>query len=227
MLGLLSILVCFFAKNKNILILFVILLAIKDFDKKEIVTKVYYISFISYSIIVILSLLNILPDWIFYRESKVRHGLGFCYATDAMSIYLHIVLMYSYVRYNDYSFLEIILFEIVNILLFYFTDARMSFLLITLINLIMIFMKIFNEKIFESIITKKIIKIIAISLPIFLFMLYNLAVIGYNEGNHLFMKTDKLISGRLRLTRQAYLENDITIFGQKIEWYRLGRIWLC
>ena len=226
LIGLLSILIAFFTKDKNIIILLITLLAIKKLDKKDIVSKVFIVYLFSYTIIVILSLLKIIPDWIFYRDLKIRHGLGFCYATDAMSIYLHIVLMYFYVRDKNYSWIELILFELVCICLFYYTDARMSFILTTLIIIVMALKNINITNIFNNKLLKRIIKSAIVIVPIGMFLIYNYAVIQYNRGDKYFIKADKVISGRLKLTKDAYLEHDITLFGQKNEWHRLGRIWI-
>lgn len=230
LMGLLSIVVSFFSKDNSIFILYIILLAIKNLDTKELVRKVFVVYLLSYLTIVVLSLVKIMPDWISYRDSKVRHGLGFCYATDTMSIYLHIILMYFYIRHKNYSWFEIILFELICIGLFYYTDARMSFILITLILMAMTFNKIKLFNIFNNrIIGTKIITILKkaiVVFPIGIFLLYNFAVIEYNAGNELFVNVDKVVSGRFKLTNEAYKKYDITLFGQRIEWKRMGRIWI-
>lgn len=213
LLGILASLILFLGHNNYISVMMLILLAIRNINNDKIIKSVFYSYFISYSFIVICSLIRIMPDWIFYRNSKIRHGLGFLYATDAMSIYLHITLMYFYIKKGDMSFIEIILFELVNIELFYYTDARMSFLLITMIIIYALIERVSKEKMFfDKQIIRKYIKIICITLPIALYLLYNFAVIEYQENNRIAHKVDKLLSGRLSYTRDAYLNYDIKLF---------------
>ena len=85
----------------------------------------------------------------------------------------------------------------------------------------------FIKRMFHSNIVHKVLKVICILLPTFLYLTYNVLAMGYSQQNKYIVKLDKLLSGRLKYTTRAYIEHDITLFGEPIEWKRMGRIWLC
>lgn len=225
--GIMSVIISFFTKNNYLFTLLLAILAVRTLNKKDLIKIVFKVVTIAYFSIIVLSLFKVFPDWIFYRGDKIRHSLGFCYATDAISFFLNIILMYFYIR-DNYSLLELFGLEAIAFALFLNTDGRMSFILISIVLLIMAIKK--NKRLINFInhnFTQKTISNICISLPTIFFLVFNFLTFEYTNQNELTFKIDKFLSGRLYYSSQAYIEYGVTAFGENIKWQRMGRIWIC
>ena len=175
--------------------------------------------------IVNFSLLKIIPDWIFYRGDTQRHSLGFYYSTIAIGIYLSCMLMYFYVRKSKATVMELLLFEGINVFLYKYTDGRLSFILISIILFMMLILKIPKlRQLFKLPHMQVVLKYIGYILPISLFMLVILATYLYSKGNPIGFSINKILSGRLLYTKNAFQQYGITLFGQPIDWKGWGRI---
>ena len=170
-----------------------------------------------------LSLLKVLPDWIYYRGKIARHSLGFIYATDAIGIYLIIILMYFYIKKSKARIEEIILLETINVFLYKMTDGRLSFILITLLlaGLLLSKLKILKN-LFKRRISQKIIKITCYILPVVLFISFNLLTYLYSCNNSFAKQVNEILSDRLKYTSEAYENYGIPIFGKNIKWNGWG-----
>ena len=217
-----SLLIMIIAKNKSIFILVVFLISIKELDKKIILEKLLYTYTITFLFIIICSLLKIFPDWIYYRQETIRHSLGFIYPTDCYSIFLIISLLLLYNKREKISIIDIIIVFIVNNILMYLTDGRMSYILINLTLFISIIFKTNIIYYLKKSNIERITNIIAYSLPILMFITTNLLVILYIKNLPIATQVNHILSDRVNLTAQAYKNYDITPFGQKIEWYGNG-----
>ena len=218
-----SILIAFFAKNRNILFIVIILVALRkmNFEKLiEIALKIYMISFLT---VVCLALLNIIPNWEFSRGNMPRYALGFIYATDAIGTYLAIIVMFFYIKKDKATFIEILVLELINVFMYSYTNGRLSFILITIILFVQSISKFeFIRKIFYKNISQKCLKCVCHTLPIIMFLGLHLLVIMYANNNFVANKVNKVISDRIRLTYQAYRSNDVNLFGNDIKWYGWG-----
>ena len=223
LLLLISLIVAYFSHNKFLLITAVIILTIKNYDLKRIF-KISFISLLSFfAVVTIFSQFNIIPDWIFERDDVIRHSLGFIYPTDCFSIYLLIVLLYFAAYKDKYNILYIILLEVLNVLLFIYTNGRLSFYLINITLILMLLLKSNRIKsIIQSIINFKVCKVVIWLFPFILLSLFMFVVFSYNQEKEFAYKVDDILSGRVRLTSEAFEEYKVTLFGDKIDWYGWG-----
>ncbi len=219
----LSIIIAIVAKDKSIFFLLLISLALRNMDFKKIVKITLKIFSIIFSITVILSLLKIIPDWTFNRGPKVRHSLGFIYPTDAIGIYLSIVLMFFYIRRNKTTIYELLTLEIVNVILYYYTHGRTSFILITII-LTILFLTRFDalKEIFYKKKIQNVLKTICYCLPIALFISIHTFVALYGIGDKFSEKINSVLSDRIKLTYEAYKVHNLSLFGQETKWNGWG-----
>lgn len=219
----LAIIIAYVSRNNEILFFVLVLISCRKLDVNKLFRILYYCSLVTFGLVILMSVLKIIPDWIFYRDVKERHSLGFVYATDCIGIFLSIVLMFFYIRKSNAKILEIVIFEIINIVLYKLTDGRLSFILITILLFILILSKInIFKRIFLSDFIQKIIKFICCVLPIFLLLLYNFLSILYINNNKFAIKINYLLSNRLKYTAEAYGNYGVPLFGKDIDWNGWG-----
>lgn len=213
-----------FSNNKNIVFFCLGFMAFRKLEIDKLLKIAYNVTFIIFFSIVTLSLLGLIPDWTFLRGTLVRHSLGFIYATDCIGIFLAIILMYFYIKKSKANILEIITFEFINVVLYKFTDGRLSFILITILLITLVISKI---KIIKNILKSKfvisIMKIICYSAPVVLLITFNCLTYVYSKNyNSNIDKINKLLSGRLEFTAKAYEKYGVPVFGKNIEWHGWG-----
>ena len=223
LLFILSVFTLLCAKNKSFIILLITLVALRNLSINKLIKIAFFVFSITFLCNISLALLNIVPDWTFTRGNIIRHSLGFIYVTDCISIYLAIILMYSYIKKSRVSFLEIIFLETMNIFLYKYTDGRMSFILNSALLTILCLYKIkFFKSTFKRILTSKIVKITCVLLPGSLFVCYNYLTFLYNSNNDFAKQINILLSNRLEYTRQAFNNYGVPLFGKEIDWNGWG-----
>lgn len=219
----LSCVIALFSKNKDIMFLFIFCYSVKKLSLKKIIENTFKIYIFLFLIIVNLSLLKIIPDWIFARGSMKRHSLGFNYSTIAIGTFLSCILMYFYVRKSNATFFELLLLETINVFLFRYTDGRMSFILISMILFIMLLSKVTKiKKLLKSQSIQNVLSCIGAFLPLSLFLLVIIVTFLYDKGSSFGININNLLSGRLFYTRNAFQEYGISLFGQSIDWKGWG-----
>lgn len=220
---LLSLVVGYFSGNKFLVITMLVITSVKNYDLKKIFKLSFFTMLLFFTTIVILSQIRIIPDWIFERDDIIRHSLGFIYPTDCFSLFLVIVLLYFAAYDKEYSAWFILFFEILNIILYIYTNGRLSFYLINLTLIIMLVLKITKVRNLVSLIIKtKVVKGILFLLPFIFFSVFMVVVSGYSKELDYADKVDDVLSGRVRLTSEAFENHKVTVFGEKIEWYGWG-----
>ena len=218
-----SLAIAFFARNRSIIFIIIILVALRkmDFDKLiDIALKTYFICFL---IVVCLAILKVIPNWEFSRGNMPRYALGFIYSTDAIGIYLAIILMFLYVKKDKASKIELLVLELINVFMYSYTNGRLSFILISAILFLQFLSKFkFVKNIFYSKLAQKCLELICRTLPIILFLGLHILVIMYANNSFIANKVNKIISDRIKLTYQAYRKNDVQLFGTDIKWQGWG-----
>lgn len=222
-MGLLAGIIAITAKNRTLIFLLLIFLALRkmNFDKLiEISLKIYMTGFL---ITVILAILKIIPNWEFSRGNTPRYALGFIYATDSIGVYLAIILMFFYIKKDKATNMELLVFELINVFMYSYTDGRLSFILISAILFIQFISRYnFVKNVFYNSIIQKCLKALCHTLPVILFLGLHLLVIMYANNNIVANKINRLISDRVKLTYQAYRNNDVKLFGNDIKWQGWG-----
>ena len=225
-IGVLSLIVYYFSKDKNLLILTILLCALRNTDKEKLIEigmKTYVIVFFS---VIIGSLFNLIPDWIYIqRQTTARHSLGFIYPTITSAFYLTLTMMYIYTRKNKIKVYEIFILEMVNVFIYKYTDGRTSFLLTTIVLFIMLIKKIRIINIFlYSKFSKNILKGLCYILPALAMIFILVFTYLYSIDNSIANSANRILSNRLDLNAQAFNNYKITLFGQDISWKGWGGV---
>ncbi len=242
--SILSILSFIFSRNQITLIFLCIMIGLRKLNIHKLVKIAYYTSLATFLSIITLSLFGVIPNWVFTRGPIIRNSIGFVFATDCISIYLTIILMFFYLKRSNAKMSEIVLLEVLNLFLYKATDGRLSFILITILLAILIIYKTvkliqanakkrhivsinnisqrFQQKFLQNHFIQAVAKTICCLLPIALFTLYNLLTTAYMSNPHDMSKIDYMLSSRLKYTAQAYEKYQIPLFGKNIAWQGWG-----
>lgn len=182
---------------------FLVMFAMADADIETVIKKVMPWVAALFFAVVGASLINVIPNWEFYRESSVRYALGFHYPTDTHAVFLLTALAYAYCgRHNKYITLAM---HTLNSLLFIATDGRLGFIL-TFFALILPYLPKFRTELWRY----------ACTLPIILTGV-SFILCFFDKGI-----INDLLSGRLYYAKQALIQYPLTLFGHNITWYGYG-----
>ena len=207
------------SKNRLPLIVTLILIGSSQFNFKNIIKYTLMINVLLTFITIICSELKFIPEIIIAREDgTLRYSLGFVYPLELMCNYLFIIMMYIYDHSQSFSFKDVVVINIINILLFKLTDARTSFILIMLISMVAYFFNKIDINHFFNFIKKWALCFFALvcsfgSIALSWF---------YSDSNLLLVYINNLLSGRLLLGHQGLNEFGLSLFGKQIEWVGFG-----
>lgn len=216
------------SKDVSIIILLVILFSIKDISKEKIIKVVFYTNLIILLVTITCSLMEIIPNWTFERNSEqLRYSLGYQFCTFSSTYLMFIVLARFYLTKGRINCIETMLMAFMAIVIYYFGDARTGFLLILFILLSSTIIQIAGKlklKISDKIVNifNKVIKYMCYILPTFLAISFILLVIMYNAEVPGIKEIDSFLTGRLHYTNRAIEKYGITLLGKEIEWQGWG-----
>ncbi len=206
---------CVTSTNKTMLLYSIVLLASKNIDVEKIIKISFFVQGTLFFIIVSMSQLGILGDYLFVRgEGQYRHALGFAWTTTAPILFFFFTLVYVYLKKEKESILVFILVELINIWLYIMTDSRMVFCLASIFVVFMIVQKINGNR-------WKWIGKFDYLYPFFPVIIGSASLIlyyFYDEKNQLWFKLNTILSGRLSLGINAINEYGFSLFGKNVEW---------
>lgn len=162
-------------------------------------------------VIIFSSLIGIISSTINIRDNGiVRHSLGFSYVTYPSYIFLNVVLLWLYLRKSLISYIELVIFTILNTVLLLVTNARNGCGLIFLVLIIAVLLKMFPNCNFPSIIKK-----LFVSCFVFFAFTYTALVILYVffRDNPILRFINRVFSSRLDFSSYAISHFGVPIIG--------------
>jgi len=220
---LITIAIAIFAKNRSVFFILLILVALRKMDFDKLIKIAFKIFLVSFLVTISLAMLGIIPNWKFSRGMTPRYSLGFIYATDAIGMYLVIILMFFYTKRKNSTKTELLILEVINVFMYSYTNGRVSFILISTILFLQFLSRFqFIKDIFYNNFVQKCLKMICYTLPVVLFIGLHLLVVMYASNNFVANKVNKILSNRVKLTYQAYRNYEMKPFGEKINWNGWG-----
>ena len=220
---LITIAIAIFAKNRSVFFILLILVALRKMDFDKLIKIAFKIFLVSFLVTISLAMLGIIPNWEFSRGMTPRYSLGFIYATDAIGMYLVIILMFFYTKRKNSTKTELLILEVINVFMYSYTNGRVSFILISTILFLQFLSRFqFIKDIFYNNFVQKCLKMICYTLPVILFIGLHLLVVMYASNNFVANKVNKILSNRVKLTYQAYRNYEMKPFGEKINWNGWG-----
>lgn len=159
------------------------------------------------------SQIGLIVDYPFSRGETIRHGLGFRYSTYLSHLYLNLVLLYIYLRFNHLSWWEYALIGIVDVYIFVMTDSRNSFALVFLVLFASLMIRVCGQ-------SKLLFRVISCGARfgfICVFAIGSIAAISYDSASPTWNSINAFTSNRLAQEHTSLLRYGITPFGQEIE----------
>ncbi len=166
-------------------------------------------------LVVLFSQAGIIDDQMFDIDSRMRHGLGFQYATYGPVLFFFLLLCYIFIRREAMTLLEYVILAAAAFYLYKMTNSRMAFFMSVLV-LVFFFLLCRLGKGLHHFLMKFRYLYYLIPLP---FAGGSIAAsYAYNDTASFWVKLNDLLSGRLQLQQKAIRTYDWTLFGQKIDW---------
>ena len=206
------------ADSVTILFNFFFIFAAKDYPKEKLMKFVVTLQIVIMTLVVLGCFMGYLDDWIYWQGERVRHSLGYGYPNALPTIYFYVVLTVCYLLRKRFTFLHFVVFEILNYIIFVYTDTRTAFILTALALLVFLFLRVYRR----SLSNNSWHRLIYVHSVWILALIAILACYFYNPGNVVWNRVNDIISNRLSLGHNALLINPLTLFGQKIQWYGFG-----
>ena len=146
-------------------------------------------------------------------EDVVRLYLGFIYTTYAANFLFHIVIAYFFIKKRHINLLETIIIMSLNTAVFILTDTQAVFYeliaLLAVLWILRLFPYFFKYRIFKIVTTW--------SMPVLAAIIFILSIL-YSSDSASLSKLDLILSGRLRLAKEAITRYGFHLFGRKTEW---------
>lgn len=146
---------------------------------------------------------------------RMRYSLGFSWTTFAPILYVFVSLLFIYFRKNKITVIECIALEVINIILYKFTNTKMSFAITSCVLLIIVFCLLSVQfKHFIKTMMDKLYNIILWLPAIGAFFACWLPL--YNSQSKIWNIINSILSGRLWQCKNAITEYGFTLFGRYI-----------
>lgn len=226
-LAILGALILLEAKKLHILMLVIFMYSFKDYKLEYLLKHFLPVLVFTFILTILCSLTNIYPNVHHERQGVIRNALGFFTPTLGQSVLLFITLSVFYLRKNKLSWVSIIIFLALNVVIYYFTAGRTGFYLsVAVLALIALYKLVCKTRIIDKIILNKPVSLFLIGLPIIFLLLTLLLTKLYNDGYGFAIKLNDFLSTRLLLQKNAIIERNITMFGQDIYWFNAENIYI-
>lgn len=204
----------FGSSNKIVIFYFLICIAAYDVQESNILKCSIFIQSIVLVVCVVGSQIGMIDDYVRADGGRMRHFLGFSWTTTGAILFLFILLQYIYIRKGMLTIWEDIVALGIIVFFYKMTDSRFAFL-ISIFTILFFalyradshrgrFLNQFNWQWF----------LVPFLVAVFAILLHAC----YNPQNAVFLKLNKLLSGRLALGKNALTTYGVSLIGQDIEW---------
>ena len=196
----------------NVMVMVTYMLAAKDVDFNKVIKYYFATNLILIVGITLYSLMGIIKNLSYSRNGIIRFALGIDYPTDYAAYVFYLILAFSYLNYRKLNLKSYFLYAIIAIILNIVTNARLDFILILLtIPVFVIARSAENGNIYSRYFASSYWSQILI-LP----YVYFLLTYYYSPNNHLFLKLNNLLSGRLWYGHEALVKYPIKLLSQNV-----------
>lgn len=201
------------ARYPEILMMMAFILGARNVPFKNIIEWYFYLSVSFLIALAVISLLNIVPNLVYHSMLRpTRYSLGMAYTTFVASHVVYITLAYCYLRFGKMNWLDYLGILAIGVIVMKITDTRLDFYeMILIVPIMFIAQRAQHGKIYSRIFAS----FWWMSTPI-LAMITIVSAYFYNPQNHIFLKINSLLSGRLSLSNVGFKRYPISLFGRKI-----------
>lgn len=170
------------------------------------------------SVVVLAGYLGIVENVVMFKSGRVREFMGFRYALYLPGILLNLTALWIWLKKDKITLSGSLVWAVVNWVVYYLTDSRISFLLAEALLVIALLMKWAPE------VVKKLRPVWAALVPIFFVCGGgSLLLTACYSGKIPWMRQlNTSLEGRLNLGQKSLRGFGVNLFGRKIEWVGNG-----
>lgn len=198
---------------------FAFIFAAKDIPFNKVIKFVVMIQAVVSISIVLGCMGGVIEDWIYYRTAGfIRHSLGYGYPNALPTIFFYLMLAVCYLMRDRFRLWHLAVAEVVNYIIFYYTNARAGFGLTAVALVILWALRYVSKPLKPS----------RISRLLYVHSIYLIAIFAilvcyfYDPEIPLLAKANQLLSSRLVYGHNALHTYKLTLFGQSIPWHGWG-----
>lgn len=198
----------------TLLTTFAFMLCAYQIDFEVFIKKIFVINIVFMLITIISSCVGIIPNLSFIQEDRIRYSLGFTYPSHLASFLFFNILIYIFIKKGDLRIRDYLICELLSILCFCVTDARMGLICTTLV-LFTFFVLQYNSRIKIS----SFINYCLIWSPIIFSSCITFLSIIYHKSSTILLFLNQCLNGRLGYAKYIIGKHGIDLFGNYIEWH--------
>jgi len=222
-----SLIITIISKNTEPIIALLIILTFKDIKPEKIVRVCFWSNIFSLFIIILLYLVNIIPDYKYFSGTSIRHSLGFYYPTFPSTILFFIVLMRLFIKKGKIGIFETLIYIVAILIMYKYTLSKTGLILSVAVVIFSLICKILNLlKIdIESVMRSNVITVIIYILPIIILLFSIGTAVSYNSNSKFMVSLNKVLNNRLEVAHKTINNEGISLFGKNITWIGNGGRW--
>lgn len=206
-------LVYYCTENKNLIFLFLMIIAVSDVCFSKILKTYIWTSGLCIGTVILFSTLDLIPLRDDFSEARPRCALGFDFVTTGANFWMYLVLVYICYRRKRITWIEAGILEIITYVFFALTDTKNAFAITTLAIVLAMILKIWNEQFGRKIFSFFIQYITLIGI-----LLIGTLTFFFDKSTFVSETINELLTNRLQLTYDAVQKYGIKLFGQSIDW---------
>ena len=217
-LELIGFLVFINSKNLHFLVYINFIYGLSKCDFKKVLKMSLFVMLFAFILTLLMSIFDFLPNITYSRDDRIRYSLGFGTSTLAQGLILFIYLAYFGLKGIKTSIFVNLITVFFSMLVYIFTDARSALVLTLLLVLVAFLIKIKEINIlFKKIVNIWLIKDILILLPIISLFISLIVTYLLYIGNDFAIYLNGLLSTRIRLQLDAFMNYDFSFFGNEFD----------
>ena len=191
--------------------------AARDIPFRRIAKFCFAVMSIVIAVVVITALLGITLDITFGDSSSprgVRHALGFSHPNNVPTFSFFVFCLWAYLRGNHFNLADALGILAIEGFLFYYTDSRAALVAVVMLVAFMLLFRIMPASWKSS----QILKVILVGSVLF-FAAFTLVVCFIYDPEVAWMvRIDSILSGRIHLAHDTFMEFGTSLFGQRVPW---------
>jgi len=207
--------------SRKYIMILLILISSYGVDFLKISKRLEILQIFCTSIIAIGAIMGQIENYTIYRENgMIRNSLGFGYVTNLSQMIMFAMILHLFNNKFWIKKMELLYFQMLNILVFFITDSKTEFLLI---ESVLFITWLYNTEALIKyciILGKKIMKIFCRTF--WIIPIVTLLLVATYPSNPLSAWLDKVLSNRIRYPYSVMNEYGVSMFGEKIEFVGNG-----
>ena len=206
------------SENRELIVVAAFILVARHFEFGAIAQIAACTIAVCCTVVIAAAMLGITLDYTWIQGGRVRHGLGFRYATYLSHFVLYFTMLVCYVKKGRIDAGVTLAIVLIDVMVFLMTGSRNSFVL-TLVVLAV--SGLFRRWLDLRVSYKGGAYVWAALFPVIAFASVALMVL-YDPSVNLLASLNSALGGRLSISHHTYELYGITVFGQHIEWVGNG-----